>query len=507
MAASTETSPVHETDITVLKETLRSQQQLLQKLYAELDVEREAAATATNEALSMILRLQGEKAAMKMEASQYKRLAEEKISHAEESLAIFEELMYQKEMEISALEFQIEAYKYKLMSLGCDELDDFDKKFPENPFAERNGEKGAKSTMRRLSSLPSLFPTDFYKMKSSSDGKKHAVPAAETSSSIGAGNTELLVRDNGLDSRRSSPRSVDFNSFWEQIRTLDEKVKEISDCKEVGKNKLPKIKVKAVSQSTSPRAKLPPKCRIKTCEGSSEKATPNSANSSNTVHDVFEVQCKFEAPESSERNKSCFNGEKNKGKSYVEEDNRLKKPDLFLIGSPVDDDSDWFSKDDFQSLKPGKKGYKLIDEMNPDPDPDYVSPVEYDTEWIKMTNLQGTKHEKRSCNPSDETNDDCKSSLLPLSTGITNYRSELRLLAQRVEQLEGRRNNTEREISEGREDELNLLKQLREQLNSIQSEMRSWRPKKSSPSDEVHLLPLLEVCLSYSFQFLVANCI
>lgn len=503
MAASKATSPVQETDITVLKETLRSQQQLLQKLYTELDVEREAAATATNEALSMILRLQGEKAAMKMEASQYKRLAEEKISHAEESLAIFEELMYQKEMEISALEFQIEAYKYKLMSLGCDELDDFDKKFPENPFAERNYEKGAKSTMRRLSSLPSLFPTDFHKMKSSSDGKKHAVPAPETSSSIGAGNTDL--RDHGLDSRRSSPRSV--NSFWEQIRILDEKVKEISDCKEVGKNKLPKIKVKTVSESTSPRAKLPPKCqRIKACEDSAKKATSNSATSSNTVHDVFEVHCKFEVPESSARNKSCSNAEKNKGKSCVEEDNRLKKPDLFMIGSPVDDDSDWFSKDDCQSQKPGKKGYKLMDEMNPDPDPDYESSVEYDTDWIKMTNLQGTKHEKRSCNPSDETNDDCKSSLLTPSTGISNYQSELQLLAQRVEQLEGRRNTT-REIIEGREDELNLLKQLREQLNSIQSEIRSWRPKKSSPSDEEHLLPLLEVCLSSSFQFLVANCI
>ena len=57
-------------EIKALKEALCAQQQLLQKLYNELDVEREASSTAASEALSMILRLQGEKAAVKMEANQ-----------------------------------------------------------------------------------------------------------------------------------------------------------------------------------------------------------------------------------------------------------------------------------------------------------------------------------------------------------------------------------------------------------------------------------------------------
>lgn len=80
-----------ESDIKAMKDALCSQQQLLQKLYAELDVEREASATAVSEALSMILRLQEEKSLVKMEATQYKRMTEEKISHAEESLANFED--------------------------------------------------------------------------------------------------------------------------------------------------------------------------------------------------------------------------------------------------------------------------------------------------------------------------------------------------------------------------------------------------------------------------------
>lgn len=101
-------------------ETLHAQQQLLQKLYVELDEERDASATAAREAMDMILRLQGEKAVVEMEASQFKRMAEEKIGHAEATLEAFEELLYEKEMETASLKFQLQAYKDKLVSLGCD---------------------------------------------------------------------------------------------------------------------------------------------------------------------------------------------------------------------------------------------------------------------------------------------------------------------------------------------------------------------------------------------------
>ncbi|KAH0932046.1 LOW QUALITY PROTEIN: hypothetical protein HID58_009163, partial [Brassica napus] len=90
----------------VNKETMRAQQELLQKITHELDAEREASSTAASEALSMILRLQGEKAALEMEASQYKRMSEEKMCHAETSLTLFEDLIYRKEMEMASLEFQ-----------------------------------------------------------------------------------------------------------------------------------------------------------------------------------------------------------------------------------------------------------------------------------------------------------------------------------------------------------------------------------------------------------------
>lgn len=44
---------------TTLKEALYAQQQLVQKLYNELEVEREASATAASEALAMISRRKG----------------------------------------------------------------------------------------------------------------------------------------------------------------------------------------------------------------------------------------------------------------------------------------------------------------------------------------------------------------------------------------------------------------------------------------------------------------
>lgn len=160
-----------ETDITALTEALKSQQQLLQKLYADLDQEREASSTAADEALSMILRLQGEKSAVKMEANQYKRLAEEKICHAEEALAIFEDLIYQKEMEIASLEFQLQAYRYKLLSLGVStELGTGENVYPENLLLQRGDQSigeagGVGGTIRRINSLPPIELKDFLNKK------------------------------------------------------------------------------------------------------------------------------------------------------------------------------------------------------------------------------------------------------------------------------------------------------------------------------------------------------
>ncbi|KAF0900216.1 hypothetical protein E2562_028698 [Oryza meyeriana var. granulata] len=77
------------------------------ELFMELEEEREASATAASAALSMIRKLQKEKEEQRMEAWQYKRIAEEKISHSDKALEILQEVLQQKELENSYLRNQL----------------------------------------------------------------------------------------------------------------------------------------------------------------------------------------------------------------------------------------------------------------------------------------------------------------------------------------------------------------------------------------------------------------
>ncbi|KAG6485297.1 myosin-binding protein 2-like isoform X1 [Zingiber officinale] len=107
-----------EAEVVDLREALRTQSAALWKLFAELEEERQAAASGAEEALSMIVRLQEEKAAAKMEACQYRRIAEEKLRHADESLLILREVILQKEMEIAALRFLVQDYRHMVGGAG-----------------------------------------------------------------------------------------------------------------------------------------------------------------------------------------------------------------------------------------------------------------------------------------------------------------------------------------------------------------------------------------------------
>ncbi|XP_044509125.1 myosin-binding protein 7-like isoform X2 [Mangifera indica] len=119
-----------ENECTALRETVASQQKTMQDLYMELDEERNASSSAANEAMSMILRLQREKAEVQMEARQFKRFAEEKISHDQQELLAFEDLLYKREQAIQALTCEVQAYKHRMMSYGITEAE-----------AEADGEK------------------------------------------------------------------------------------------------------------------------------------------------------------------------------------------------------------------------------------------------------------------------------------------------------------------------------------------------------------------------------
>lgn len=105
-----------DTEAAALRETLGSHRTSIRSLYAELEEERSSAATAASEAMSMILRLQREKAEAQMEFRQFKRLAEEKMSHDQHEIALLEDLIFKKEEALESLNCEIQAYKQRLMT-------------------------------------------------------------------------------------------------------------------------------------------------------------------------------------------------------------------------------------------------------------------------------------------------------------------------------------------------------------------------------------------------------
>lgn len=107
-----------ENECDALREIVNRQQDTIQDLLMELEEERNAAASAANEAMSMILRLQREKAEVQMEARQFKRFAEEKMAHDQQEFTALEDLLYKREQVIQALTCEVQAYKHRMMSFG-----------------------------------------------------------------------------------------------------------------------------------------------------------------------------------------------------------------------------------------------------------------------------------------------------------------------------------------------------------------------------------------------------
>ncbi|KAF8097197.1 hypothetical protein N665_0293s0045 [Sinapis alba] len=112
-----------ENECQLLRETVTTQQESIEDLYAELDEERNAASTAANEAMSMILRLQREKAEIEMELRQFKRFSEEKMEHDQQELLALEDLVYRREQTIQALTCEAQAYRHRMMSYGVSEAE------------------------------------------------------------------------------------------------------------------------------------------------------------------------------------------------------------------------------------------------------------------------------------------------------------------------------------------------------------------------------------------------
>ncbi|KAJ0977293.1 hypothetical protein J5N97_012767 [Dioscorea zingiberensis] len=94
-----------------LEKALEEEQAACAALYLELEKDRSAAATAADETMAMIMKLQEEKAELRMEVRQYQIVVEEKYAYIEEEMEILKEIIVNREKEKHALEKELKQYK------------------------------------------------------------------------------------------------------------------------------------------------------------------------------------------------------------------------------------------------------------------------------------------------------------------------------------------------------------------------------------------------------------
>ncbi|XP_073290394.1 myosin-binding protein 7-like isoform X2 [Primulina huaijiensis] len=203
-----------------LREMVSSQQVTIQNLISDLEEERNASSSAANEAMSMILRLQREKAEIQMEAKQFKRYAEEKMAHDQQETLALEDLLYKREQAIQSFTCEVQAYKHRMMSYGLTDN-------------EAAGEKGMSRNNSLTENLEGQFefpPCEIYPpLKCSSQVYVDGDDEATDIEKYAFGETPR-TRDqfNDLERRicqlEKSPRTVNPNGEYSGSKSLLEKV-------------------------------------------------------------------------------------------------------------------------------------------------------------------------------------------------------------------------------------------------------------------------------------------
>ncbi|KAA8536362.1 hypothetical protein F0562_028840 [Nyssa sinensis] len=141
-----------EFDVTVLRKLIKTERQRANAACLELEKERTAAATAVEEAMAMILRLQNETSLIEMEANQFRRLAEEKQLHDQDVIQSLRWILMKHESERSLLEDQLRLCRRKLkLHMKGDEGDQSEETGEFFSFLGTNCENGLDSAL--MSSL------------------------------------------------------------------------------------------------------------------------------------------------------------------------------------------------------------------------------------------------------------------------------------------------------------------------------------------------------------------
>ncbi|XP_060210101.1 uncharacterized protein LOC132636996 [Lycium barbarum] len=501
-------------DVKSLQETLCVQEQLIEKLYNEIDEESEASASAASEALSMILRLQSEKAAEEMEAEQYKRFVQEKMSHAEESLSILQELINQKEMEKFALDYQANAYRYKLLSMGYDD----DIEASDIEFLENLDEELKVQSIGRCKSDPNI--TQKY-----ANMKKRVVD-----------------RDENISPQRDLN---DINSYCEQIEKLEERVKQIAGANYAKLSSLPASKRSSCNNFLEQFKETLVQHRGNKTD--KEAAVSRSASPPPNVLDVFEVPRAIEDKEfvPKEAVKQLVKDETDCHKKYLVPMQHENKSH-----SKIHSTTNAAETADIRRVKRTTFEIPEVERQSTRKEPDRHEELTLLHDIKKQLNLVPMQHENKShleiC-PTTSSSETAETRRVNRTLEIAEVErqstrqefdrhDELMLLHDIKEQLnlvpiqhenklhgvgeaaspttsasdtaEIRSvNRTTFEVAEverqgmrqelDTHEELTLLREIKEQLNLIQSDIKSWKNNKSSPRNEPSVVSLTEVMVCF----------
>lgn len=115
-----------EFDVLVLRKLVKIERQRANLALMELEKERMAAASAANEAMGMILRLQSEKSAIEIEANQYRRMAEQKQEYDKEVIQSLQWIVMKHESERSQMREKLKSHKQKLKHVNDDDDDEIE---------------------------------------------------------------------------------------------------------------------------------------------------------------------------------------------------------------------------------------------------------------------------------------------------------------------------------------------------------------------------------------------
>ncbi|GAB2219395.1 hypothetical protein Droror1_Dr00007030 [Drosera rotundifolia] len=114
-------------DVIALRKLVKVQRRRADAAQIELEKERMASATAADEAMAMIMRLQSEKSSLRIGVNELQRLAEEKQVHDHEVIQSLQWIIMKHESERSLLEDQLRLCREKLKVYEkSDEGDRFD---------------------------------------------------------------------------------------------------------------------------------------------------------------------------------------------------------------------------------------------------------------------------------------------------------------------------------------------------------------------------------------------